>query len=380
MENAFDLLVKTIERLVEENEVETAIDALLELEKRAGGDFRQEVVLHSGNYLDARKMFKTNLISFDEYSRKASLTRHALLDLIKSIKNSIKSGEIKPGKALLFGTPPLPDLERTLDSKSPVAIYKFIEEATAFIESIRTTAAIQPDAAGKYKGNPAYGFLAYDGGNQNFRVETVSFISINTDLTEYTCGLSAVPAGARLVDKDWKQIAWQKEATTAKPFLANTVVTLDKKDGKAPAAPPTNAIPQFVFLSDESDKPLIDRLNNHLFALRRAKKLEVYNVHRAKAGEDVEEAARKALETADYLICFVSPNLFNDQAPWFEMTLDFLDSGRSVIPVMLQKVDISGTGLEKLKALPPGKNSISEYGNPDAAYAAVAKEIGRLVG
>ncbi|MBK8556755.1 MAG: hypothetical protein IPL65_13730 [Lewinellaceae bacterium] len=156
-----------------------------------------------------------------------------------------------------------------------------------------------------------------------------------------------------------------------------------KPDPMAPSAMPAEApanpgIPKFVVVYDAIDQQLCDRLNNHLFVLRSTKKIQMYFVHKAPAGADMVAWAQQEIATAAYILAIITPNLFNDETPWFGMIMQALADGRRVIPIRMQKMDIDGTGLEKLRALPSQNLTVADYGNTDAAYAEIAKEIARL--
>ncbi|MEZ4918439.1 MAG: hypothetical protein R2792_04975 [Saprospiraceae bacterium] len=470
MVQAREVLIKTIEGLLEESELELAVDALLLLEEKTKAGFRQDVILHSGNYLEAQKMFKNNLIDFDNYSRKASLARFGLLDVVKDLGKKLASAKNTGLQAFQYVLPDVTDLDHALGSKSPVDRFQFIlkldtlsaslvrilspsgkngigllnsdhqlttaskildAQANAgfsytcdpdgnavFADLIETKGAIQTDQPGSQlsqtqlngsvpslSGNEVFEWAEYQDKNQPgflicYPEDAAGLLYIATaqlgenkdNHIDFKLNGTVKPGlGAILTNAKLEAIgilteeleSKNKSHGTALVGATKPVVEKDKPSPEPLAPPdpkPTSGIPKFVFVYDELDKQLSDRLNNHLFVLRNTKKIEVYSIHRAKAGEDVEARAREELKTADYLVCLISPNLFNEEAPWFGIIMEELAAGKPIIPVLLQKMDIAGTGLEKLKALPPGNLSIAEYANQDAAYAAVAKEIGRLVG
>lgn len=144
-------------------------------------------------------------------------------------------------------------------------------------------------------------------------------------------------------------------------------------------ATPKNAIPIFLVLYDLQDDARVTQLNKHLTVLKMTKKIVVHNVHQVKAGEDVIAEAEKNLAIADYILTVISPNLFNEDAAWLGMTLMALESGKKVIPVRIEKADVEGTGLEKLRSLPSMNRTVSDFPNPEAAYSDIVDEIKRLI-
>lgn len=158
------------------------------------------------------------------------------------------------------------------------------------------------------------------------------------------------------------------------------VVTQPVATTPAPTvAAPKNAIPIFLVLYDLQDDARVVQLNKHLTVLKMTKKIVVHNVHQVKAGEDVMAEAEKNLAIADYILTIISPNLFNEDAAWLGMTLMALESGKKVIPVRIEKADVEGTGLEKLRSLPSMNRTVSDFPNPEAAYSDIVDEIKRLI-
>ena len=115
MQNAQTIYLQTIEGLLEDNEVEKALDALLDLDKQTQAGIRQDVVLSSGNFKEASKMFQRGLISFEEYSRIAARTRYGLLELMKEIPRRIdRDARIRNLGTFQFEVPDAPRLEKII--------------------------------------------------------------------------------------------------------------------------------------------------------------------------------------------------------------------------------------------------------------------------
>ena len=102
-------------------------------------------------------------------------------------------------------------------------------------------------------------------------------------------------------------------------------------------------------------------------------------MYEAPAGTDIQAAAETEMAAADYVLCLVTSHLFKDDTPWFGLLITALNNGKRVIPIRIEKSDIDGTGLEKLKALPTMNRSVSDFPNSDAAYTDIVTEIKKLV-
>lgn len=97
--------MKTIEGLLEENNIEEAIAALLDFDQQQQAGLRQDIVQQSGNFKEAQKSRQLNLIGYDEYNRAASLVRYALLGLIKQLRENTARNAANPEKQAAPATP-----------------------------------------------------------------------------------------------------------------------------------------------------------------------------------------------------------------------------------------------------------------------------------
>jgi V8-like Glu-specific endopeptidase len=510
MQNAQSSFLTAVEHLLEENEVEKALDALLELDERTKAGIRQDVILQSGSYKEASRMFHRNLISFEEYTRISAKTRYGLLELMKELPDRIRlNAQSRNIDSFQFDVPDDGLLEKILGDRSNLLRINWLEKAliasravcrivcadgsmgTGFLTAegyLFTNCHVLPnareaqrahaefnyelDAAGQiknrvryeldaadYRYSPAdqldfarvriidrpdaplrqWGFLEFETGTTPAANEPVTIIqhpggsdkqialhandviSVWDRYIFYTTDTEPGSSGSPVFNKEWKVVALHHagksdaegglqinargdrraanrgilfqhifrflagdtRSSAPDPALPQTEETKPKtattpNPTPAPSNPP-GAIPRFIVLYDELDKQLCDRLNNHLFVLKSTKKIEAYNVHRAKAGEDVEARAREELAKADYVLILITANLFNEEAPWFGMAIEALQQGKRVIPIRLDKVNFDGTGLEKLRALPTMNRAVSEFANADEGYDDIVQEIKKLL-
>ena len=136
---------------------------------------------------------------------------------------------------------------------------------------------------------------------------------------------------------------------------------------------------KFVLFYDEQDEARAEQLNKHLTVLKMRKTIEVYNVHQTIGGVETLAAAEVAVQYADYLLLLISSNIFNQNAIWLTTTLSALEKGKKVVPIRIDKADLEGTGLEKLRALPSLNRTVTDFANEEQAYSEIVEEVKRLV-
>lgn len=267
------------------------------------------------------------------------------------------------------------------------------------------------------------------GKDKRIAVHANQVLSIWNQYVFYTIDTEPVSDGAPVFNKDWKVVAIHHAGKTdAEGGLkinaggdqrgANQGILLEKilrfiqSGGKmeliepvspapdspnaAPATPvssshPANTgagpgtvpdagklAPKFVAVFDHADLAHFQTLNRHLFILKANKKIRLYQVHEA-LGQDIYARAESELNDADYVLVLITSNIFNDGA-WYELIMKALQTGKRVIPVRIEKFDIEGSGLEKLKSLPTMNRAVSDFPNIDSAFADIVAEIKKVVG
>jgi V8-like Glu-specific endopeptidase len=147
----------------------------------------------------------------------------------------------------------------------------------------------------------------------------------------------------------------------------------------APPPQPTGSPLRFVLIYDIADDKAREQLDKQLFLLVKTKKIALFNPHKSDFGGDIETQTKQEIETADYILCLFSSNLFSDTTPWLTLLLEAVENGKKVIPIRISDMSMEGTGLEKLRSLPSGNRLVSNFPNADAAYADIAAELRKLV-
>jgi V8-like Glu-specific endopeptidase len=514
MQNAQVIYLQTIEGLLEENEVDKALDALLDLDKQTQAGIRQDIIMQSGNFKEANKMFQRGMISFEEFSRISARTRYGLLELMKDVPKRIeRDAKIRSLSTFQFEVPDEARLEKIIGPQNNLLKINWLEKAlqaskavcrvvcsdgelgTGFLTKdgyLFTNNHVIPsaevardsriefnyeiDATGNTKTRTSYqldpadfatstpdqfdfsrikvidnpdaplsqwGFVEIDpsaiptvgeavtiiqhpkGLDKQIALNANDVLSVWNQHVYYTTDTEPGSSGSPVFNKDWKVVAIHhagktdaegglqinargdkrganrgvlfqnifqvlgKSAPAAKPAAsAKPVSGSESTKAPEPAKPapttaaaspkPTNATPKFVVVYDAKDSPHCATFNKHLFILKATKKIQLYNVQDAPAGEDLVARAEQELAVADYVLVLITPNLFNEET-WFQLIMGALEMGKRVIPIHIEKLDIDGTGLEKLKSLPTMNRTVSDFPNSDAAYADIVSEIKKLV-
>ncbi len=134
----------------------------------------------------------------------------------------------------------------------------------------------------------------------------------------------------------------------------------------------------FILCSQE-DETVSKALNKHLAILRINKLISVFNsATDIVAGEDWKKRLEGEINAADYVLPIVSVNLLNSDYS-YDLLANAMQSGKKVVPILAKKVDMGGTGLEKLKTLPSQARWISDFKSEDEAYSDIVAEIRRLL-
>lgn len=130
MQNAQLVYLQTIEGLLQDNEVEQALAALLELDQQTQAGIRQDVVMQSGNFKEASKMFQRGMISFEEFGRISARTRYGLLELMKEVPRRVaRDAKIRSLGAFQFDVPDEARLEKIIGPHNNLLRINWLEKA-----------------------------------------------------------------------------------------------------------------------------------------------------------------------------------------------------------------------------------------------------------
>ncbi|MEO1297906.1 MAG: toll/interleukin-1 receptor domain-containing protein [Cyanobacteria bacterium J06636_16] len=142
--------------------------------------------------------------------------------------------------------------------------------------------------------------------------------------------------------------------------------------------------PLDVFISySHKDEDLKEELEVHLSTLTRQNKIKPWQDRTLEAGTEWDPQIKAALEAAQIILLLITPrfmasNYIND----VELTraLERHRAGAArVIPIILKPVDLVGTPIAQLQALPKDAKPITRWGDQDEAFLDVVKGIRRVV-
>lgn len=191
---------------------------------------------------------------------------------------------------------------------------------------------------------------------------------------------------SKLTNANQKYFTGQIEFKEHKVEIAHVAAaTLDMANGlidsdfESAQSPEVSAIPKFVVIYNEMDKPHFEMLKKQLSVLQRFNKLRFYDVYDPK-GVDLEAEAKSEIQTADYLLVLITADLFNPTPiDWFEVVSHALGEGRRMIPLRIKNLGFEVPELEKLRSLPSMGKWVSDFSNQDTAYAEIVGELRKLL-
>jgi hypothetical protein len=133
----------------------------------------------------------------------------------------------------------------------------------------------------------------------------------------------------------------------------------------------------------EEDEKLAKELQKQLTILKRLSIINEWHPGKVVPNEEPGEQVMKHLNTARIILLLISPDfMYSEQHGNVEVKLAMERSkaGAVVIPVNLRRIDYwEATPFGKLLTIPRNGTPVTEWGNRDAAFAEVAKEIRRAV-
>lgn len=115
MQNAQTLLLETVNGLIEDNEIEKALDTLKDLDKQTGADIWQDLTLQYGNYRSALQAQRQGRIDYNEFRKYEAQAKFALTELMKQIPRKVAlNAKIHSVGAYQFQLPDEARLEKML--------------------------------------------------------------------------------------------------------------------------------------------------------------------------------------------------------------------------------------------------------------------------
>lgn len=141
------------------------------------------------------------------------------------------------------------------------------------------------------------------------------------------------------------------------------------------AAPPIRLFYSYA----HEDEVFRKALDKHLSALKRTGVIAPWHDRRIVPGVDWAHEIDRHLEDAHLILLLVSADFLASDYCWgveMERALAMHRAGAArLVPVMVRPVDFEGVPFANLQALPREAKPITEWRNPDTAWADVAKGI-----
>ena len=165
------------------------------------------------------------------------------------------------------------------------------------------------------------------------------------------------------------------QSKSAKPKPRETSKSVSKVDPNEPLG---------VFISySHKDEPLKEELEIHLSTLKRQGKIKPWQDRSIEAGTEWDTTIKTELEAAQIILLLVTPRFIaSDYINDIELTraMERHRTGTArVIPIILKPVDLKGTALSQLQALPKDAKPVTRWDDQDEAFVDVVKGIRRVV-
>ncbi len=159
MQNAQTVYLKNVEGLVQENELEKAIELLLALDDEAEAGIRQDVILMSAQLKDLEKNVQRGMVTTmdNDYLKVKNRIRYGLTEMMKEIPRKIELyAKVRNLNTYQFNiSDKIVGLEKIIGSKDNLLTISWLEKALAASKAV--CRVVRED------GESGTGFLAQDG-------------------------------------------------------------------------------------------------------------------------------------------------------------------------------------------------------------------------
>ncbi|MGF1524526.1 MAG: toll/interleukin-1 receptor domain-containing protein [Leptolyngbyaceae cyanobacterium] len=147
---------------------------------------------------------------------------------------------------------------------------------------------------------------------------------------------------------------------------------------------PTAAAPLDVFISyARKDEDLKEELEVHLSTLIRQNKIKPWQDRTIEAGTEWDPQIKAALEAAHIILLLITPRFIaSDYINDVELAqaIERHRAGTArVVPIILKPVDLVGTPISQLQALPKDAKPVTRWEDQDEAFLDVVKGLRRVV-
>ena len=140
---------------------------------------------------------------------------------------------------------------------------------------------------------------------------------------------------------------------------------------------------EILFSYTRADEELRQRLESHLAALKRKKRIICWHNRYIRAGLNWKSQINAHLETADIIVFLISPDfLDSDYCNDVEVKYALERSAQGltcIVPVILRRADWKDEALAEFQALPSDARPVVEWPDIDVALYNVARGLKEIV-
>jgi|GEM_PF-1811952 len=159
------------------------------------------------------------------------------------------------------------------------------------------------------------------------------------------------------------------------------------------SAPPSNssssAIPtaarrlRLFYMYAQADEPSCKQLDKHLSALRYEGVIETWWHHKVLPGDDYTDEINKNIESADIFVLLISADFLASNELFSTQLRQAMERRErctaKVIPIRIRPADWGNLSLSSLEALPRNGRAVSQWKDPEEAWAQISDEIRRII-
>lgn len=156
MQTALNVYFDTINALLLDNEVDQAYEALVKLDNDTQAGIKNDIILITSSYRQAKKMFDQQMMPFEQFNMQTNRAKNSLLELMKTIPRKIElNAKIKGLGTYQFSVPDEVRLEKIIGGASSLLRINWLERALAASKAVCRVVTAD--------GNLGTGFLTKEG-------------------------------------------------------------------------------------------------------------------------------------------------------------------------------------------------------------------------
>ena len=136
---------------------------------------------------------------------------------------------------------------------------------------------------------------------------------------------------------------------------------------------------QILLLYAMDDKLWLEKINKHLFLLKRQSNLHFVDLHAdvPLSVSDVDFYQEKLIDVAYKVLCLVTPNCFS---PSLYPLIEKASLDGKLIPIKIATIDIENTVFAKIQGLPSNQKFITEWPDENSGFVDIATALRQFFG